>query len=285
LIEAGSRANLSPRVGISYDVHGLHAAPNHMSKIYLGHNVFGVAAVMSGIVTLAWRDLNAWQQVIPLDKVPHPQIFLYIAGAIQLLGGVAIQFPLTRRIGALSLGGIYLIFTLLSVPEIVAAPLIFNNWGGPLEQFSLVAGALVVYGAMSPNNDKSAQRLARIGYVCFAVCVVSFALEQVAYFSATVGLVPKWIPPGRVFWAIATTIAFGLAAIALFSGRFALLASRLLTIMLVGFGFLIWVPAVVSDPHKLFNWTEHNLNLAIAGAAWIVTDFLTQNRSEALPVP
>lgn len=264
---------------------GLQSTLIPTSKIYLGHKVLGVAAVVSGVITLAWRDLGAWQQVTPLGKIPHPQIFLYIAGAIQLAGGVAIQWPLTRRIGALSLASIFLIFTLLWVPQIVAAPLIFNNWGSPLEQFSVVSGALVVYGTTSPNNQRSAKRLARIGYVCFGVCVFSFAVEQVAYFSATVALVPKWIPPGRMFWAIATTIAFGLAAVAQLSGRSALLASRLLTIMLVGFGLLIWVPAIASDPHKLSNWTEHNLNLAIAGAAWIVTDFLAQNRSEVGPAP
>ena len=116
----------------------------------------------------------------------------------------------------------------------------------------------------------------------FGTCVVSFAVEQLAYLSATAKLVPKWIPPGQLFWAIATTTAFGLAAVALLSGRSARLASRLLTIMLVGFGLLVWLPIVVSDPHKLFNWTESALTLAIAGAAWIVADFLTQNRSEGL---
>ena len=266
---------------IRHDARGLALIP--MSEIYLGHKVLGVAAVLSGVITLAWRDLDAWQQVMPLGRIPHAQIFLYIAGAIQLLGGVVIQWPPTRRIGALSLGSIYLIFTLLWVPEIVAAPLIINNWGSPLEQFSVVSAALMVCGAMSSNNPRSGQRLARIGYACFGVCVISFAVEQVGYFSATVALVPKWIPPGRSFWAIATTIAFGFAAVAQLSERFALLALRLLTIMLLGFGFLIWVPAVVSDPHKLPNWTEHNLNLAIAGAAWIATDFLAQYRCEARP--
>jgi hypothetical protein len=135
-----------------------------------------------------------------------------------------------------------------------------------------------VAGATNPNNPEGASRLARIGYVFFGVCVVSFAVMQVVYLSSTVNLVPKWIPPGQLFWAIATTVAFGLAAVALLSGRSALLASRLLTIMLLGFGLLVWLPIVVSDPHKLFNWTENALNLAIAGAAWIVTDFLTRNR-------
>jgi hypothetical protein len=82
-----------------------------------------------------------------------------------------------------------------------------------------------------------------------------------------------------MFWAIFTTIALVLAAIALLSRRSALLASRLLTIMMIGFGLLVWLPVLFADPHKLFSWAGNAQNLAITGAAWIVADFLTQNRS------
>lgn len=219
---------------------------------------------------------------MPLEHVPHLQIFLYIVGAIEVLGGLVIQWPRARRLGAALLGVVYFIFTLLWVPEIVAGPRIINNWGAPFYELSLAAGAMIVYGAMSQDNQSAAQKLARIGYVIFGICVVFFVVEQIAYFSNTVSLVPKWIPPGQVFWGVVTTIAFALAAAALLSGRVARLAALLLTIMLVAFGFLIWVPAIVSDPHKLSNWTEHNQNLAIAGAAWIVADYLRRrNDAEA----
>jgi uncharacterized membrane protein YphA (DoxX/SURF4 family) len=277
-----------------------------MSRIYLGRHVYGFAAVIFGILTFVWRDLNAWRQIIPLGKVPHPEIFLYIAAAIELFGGVAIQWAPTRRIGALSLGSIYFLFALLAVPEIIARPLTYNSWGNFFEQFSLVSGALIVFasvwskacperltegkesngrlarlGETSPNNHRVAPRLARIGYVSFGVCVVSFALEQLAYLSVTARLVPKWIPPGQMFWAITTTIAFALAGIAILFGRAALLTSRLLTLMLIGFGLLVWLPIVISHSHTLFNWTESAETLAIAGVAWIVTDFLTQKASPA----
>lgn len=266
-------------------VCGLPFAPNPMSKTYLGRNVYGLAAVSFGVLTVAWRDVHAWREILPLGKVPHPEILLYLGGVIQLLGGLALQWPPTRRIGAFSLGGIYFLFALLAVPPIVAGPLTYNNWGNFFEQFSLVSGAMIVGGSTSPKNHDRPAKLARLGYLSFGVCVISFALEQLAYLSPTAALVPKWIPPGQVFWAIATTIAFGLAAIALLSGRASLLASRLLTIMLTAFGLLVWLPIVVSDPHKLFHWTESAETLAIAGVAWIVVDFLTQNRSEALPAP
>ncbi len=60
---------------------------------------------------------------------------------------------------------------------------------------------------------------------------------------------------------------------------FGSVASRLLTLMLIGFGLLVWLPAPFSDPHKLINWAGNAQNLAITGAAWIVMDFLSQSRA------
>jgi uncharacterized membrane protein YphA (DoxX/SURF4 family) len=85
-----------------------------------------------------------------------------------------------------------------------------------------------------------------------------------------------------MFWAIVTTIAFAFAAIALLSGRSALLAARSTTAMLIGFGLLVWLPAPFADPHKMINWAGNAQNLAITGAAWIVADFLSQERSTSL---
>ena len=129
-----------------------------MSRIYLGRHVYGFAAVICGILTFVWRDLNAWRQIMPLDKVTHPEILLYVAAAIELFGGVAIQWAPTRRIGAFSLGSIYFIFALLSVPHIVASPLTYDGWGSFFEQFSLVSGALIVFGAPGLNNHEGAPR-------------------------------------------------------------------------------------------------------------------------------
>ena len=63
----------------------------------------------------------------------------------------------------------------------------------------------------------------------------------------------------------------------------ALLASRLLTVMLIGFGLLVWLPAPFADPHKLINWAGNAQNLAITGAAWVVADYLRGKRSPAMP--
>jgi uncharacterized membrane protein YphA (DoxX/SURF4 family) len=246
--------------------------------------MYGAAAIVFGVITFLWHDFNTWQRIRALGNVPHREILVYVAAAIELLGGIAIQWPRTARAGAFALGAIYLMFALLWVPYIVATPQIYDPWGNFFEQFSLVSGALIVYGSIvyapvgQPNSARPASA-ARIGYVCFGVCVVSFTLEQLIYLSGTAAFVPKWVPPGQMFWAMATTVGLALAAIALLSGRSALVASRLLTAMLIGFGLLVWLPALFADPHKLFSWAGNAQNLAITGAAWIVSDFLSQYRS------
>jgi len=249
-----------------------------MTRIYLGRRVYGSAAIAFGVIALVWHDFNNWQQIRALGNVPHREILLYIVAAIELFGGVAIQWPRTARAGSLALGAIYLIFALLWVPFIAAKPLVYDGWGNFFEQFSLVSGALIVYASLSPSNSERSATTARFGYFFFGICVISFTLEQLFYLSGTASFVPKWIPPGQMFWAMTTTIALALAAIALLSGRSALLASRLLTVMLIGFGLLVWLPAPFVDPHKIVSWAGNAQNLAITGAAWIVTDYLSQKQ-------
>jgi len=249
-----------------------------MTRICLGRHVYGFAAIAFGIITLVWYDFNSWQQIRALGNVPHREILVNLAAAIEISGGLAIQWMRTARAGAFALGVLYLAFALLWVPHIMAEPRVFDRWGNFFEQFSLVAGALIVYGSLRPRESKHLTTLAGLGYIFFGICVISFTLEQLFYLSGTASFVPKWIPPGQMFWAIVTTVAFALAAIALLSGRWALLAARLLTVMLVGFGLLVWLPAPFVDAHKLINWAGNAQNLAITGAAWIVADFLDQKR-------
>src|SRR5215467_12571459 len=81
------------------------------------------------------------------------------------------------------------------------------------------------------GTHESFPKIAHLGYLFFGISVVSFTLEQLFYLSGTARFVPKWIPPGQMFWAVTTTIALTLTAIALLSGNITLLTSQLLTMM------------------------------------------------------
>jgi hypothetical protein len=238
----------------------------------LGRHVFGLAAFASGLVTLLWHDYRDWDQLRALLNATDGPVFLYAAAAAQIFGGAALQFRSTAKMGALVLGLVYLALALLFVPRIVAKPQVYDRWGNFFEQFSLVTGAALVYGRFS--RVWSPEELGRAGRALFGVCVASFTVEQAIHLDFTASLVPKWLPPDQMFWAIATTIAFALAAVALLTGLASLLAARLLTAMFVIFGLLVWVPILVKDPHTHANWSETVETFAIAGVAWILADLL-----------
>ncbi len=230
----------------------------------LGRRLFGAAALAFGVVGLVW----------------HGALALEAAAAAQIAGGVALQFARTAKAGALLLTAVYLVFAVLCVPQIVAAPRTYNTWGNFFEQFSLLTGAALVSARFASRWTPEA--VGRAGRMLIGVCAVSFALEQAVYLGATAGLVPAWVPPSQMFWAIATTVAFLLAAAALLTGRLSLLAARLLTLMLVLFGLLVWVPAIVANPHRHGDWSEGVETFAIAGAVWILADLLAERR-DAVP--
>jgi hypothetical protein len=244
----------------------------------LGRHVFGVAALGFGLITLAWHDYNF--QLLYIWNAPDGRVLVYAAAAAQIFGGAAIQFRRTAKTGAVVLGAVYLVFALLCVPRIVATPQTYDRWGNFFEQFSLVTGAAIVYARLS--SAWAPETLHRIGRILLGICTASFALEQAIYLDATATLVPKWLPPSQTFWAVTTTVAFALAAVALLTNRMALLATRLLTMMIVIFGLLVWVPLLLSDPHNHTNWGETAETFAIAGAAWILADLLGEYR---LPRP
>jgi len=229
----------------------------------LGRHVFGVASLAFGLITLVWHDYNDW----------HPPLYIvYAAAAALIFGGAAIQFHRTAKTGAAVLGAVYIVFALRCVPGIVHAPWTYINWGNFFAQFSLVTGAAIAYARLS--STWSRETLNRIGRILLGLCTISFTLEQAFYLHPTADLVPKWLPPSPTFWAAATTVLFALAAVALLTNRMALLAARLLTLMLMLFGLLVWVPLLLSDPRSHSNWSETVETFAIAGSSWILADLL-----------
>lgn len=229
-----------------------------------------------GLITLAWHNYNDWDQLRYILNAFDGPVFLYAVAAAQIVGGVAILFGRSAKTGAVVVGAVYLVFALLCVPRIVTAPQIYDRWGNFFEQFSLATGAALIYARLS--SLWALETLNRIGRISLGLCSLSFAIEQAIYLNATISLVPKWLPPSQKFWAIATTVPFVLAAVALLTNRMALLATRLLTIMLLAFGILVWIPLLVSNPRSHTNWSEAAETFAIAGSAWILADLLGQTR-------
>ena len=242
-----------------------------MKTALYGRIVFGASAVLFGVIALMWHDSDTWQTLRQIWSLPFGTIIGVCLMTAQIAGGIGMQHPRTARVASILLAVVYLLFSLACIPDIIAAPAVYAQYGSFFEQFSLLCGAIALYAATEANEARAVAfgRVARVG---LGVCAISFTLGQIFYFRLTAGLVPKWIPPNQMFWAILTTIAFALAAIAILINRQARLASALMTLMLALFGVLVWIPRLIAHPQAHLNWSEFALTFLITGAAWMVAD-------------
>ena len=87
-----------------------------------------------------------------------------------------------------------------------------------------------------------------------------------------------------MFWAYATTLGFFGAAVAILTGIMAPLASRLLIVEIVIFELLFWIPRLLARPSNHFNWGGNAITIAIAGAAWVVSDSISA-AAKPKPIP
>ncbi len=243
-----------------------------MKMASYGRIAFGAAAVLFGVIALMWHDPATWQTLRQIWRLPFGGIIGGFLMGIQIAGGIGMQYPRTARLASVLLCVVYFCFSLACIPDIIAASSLYERYGGSFfQQFSLLCGVIALYAATEANAAK-AKLFGRAARVGLGVCAISFALGQVLYFRLTADLVPKWIPPDQMFWAILTTIAFALAAVALLSNRQAQLAVRLMTLMLALFGVLVWIPRLVAHPEAHSNWSEIALTFLITGASWMVAD-------------
>jgi uncharacterized membrane protein YphA (DoxX/SURF4 family) len=232
--------------------------------------IFGLAAVALGLLGLVWGDFAAVWQPVPKD-LPGRTALAYAVAIAFLISGLAMQWRRSTGFGALALTALYTLgVILLHVPRVIANPSVFVNWSGVAEQLALVAGGLVAYAYCAQLETARAERLSLIGRLIFGVCLIVFGLAHLVYLAPTAEYVPKWLPPGQIFWAYATAAGHFAAGIAILSGILARTAAMLLTAMFVVFGILVHAPTIFIDPHTHFNWAANAINFALIGSAWVI---------------
>jgi len=249
-----------------FAAEGLPAIKSNVTALY-ARFLFGVSASLFGAVVLISHESDIWHRSLAIA---------------QIAGGVAMLLPPTVRLGPAVVGAVYAILSLASIPAIIAAPAQYVSYGNFFEQLSVVCGAMGAYAVADshPRRRRTIGWAARLG---LGLCAVSFALAQIAYLKFTAGLVPTWIPPSQMFWAIYTTIAFAFAALATLIDVYADLALKLMAVMLALFGVLVWVPHIAAHPNALANWSELAENYLIAAAAWMVADAVSSDQKELRP--
>jgi uncharacterized membrane protein YphA (DoxX/SURF4 family) len=247
-----------------------------------GVHVYGVAAIALGLIGLLWGDFASVWQPVP-QEFPFRRGLAYVAASLCLTSGIALQWRRTAKMGLPVLAFVHLFAALFWLRRVIYYPQFIGTWLGFAEQFALVIAAVVAFASLSPRSTAWDARIHHSGRVLFGLCAVVFGLAHFLSLAETIRMVPAWIPPGQRFWALATGVGHLLAGFAIVTGIEALLASRLLTAMILGFGALVWAPSLVATPTSHLVWSGNAINLAVAGAAWIIADAIANRRTRAQP--
>jgi uncharacterized membrane protein YphA (DoxX/SURF4 family) len=244
----------------------------------IGVRVYGLGAILLGLIGLAFGDFALQWQPVPEGLAAH-QALAYASAAILLLAGLALWAP---RFVALGAGVLTLVFgawvVVLHGPLVLAHPGRFLPWQGVAEIAAITCGALVAFASAAPPDPGLAGGLRVAGRVVFGVCLLIFGVSHLLYAKFTAAMVPAWIPPSQMFWTYATAAGHFAAGLALVSGVQARLAARLVTLMFAAFVVTLHAPLVAASPHSHLNWTMLAITLAMAGAAWVVSEAGTSRR-------
>lgn len=258
----------------------------------IGVWVFGASSFAAGIFDLAWREFEPAHQPIQAwgDHIPGITIMAYVAAIFLIAGGASILWHRTARFGGLVLAILYAIFSLFSLPRFVTAPhylgyhvgIYVGVLGEVCQQAAPAIGALIVYLSEAGNRTVSRRASQWLRWI-FGYCSVDFGLTHLTGVQYTAPMVPKWMPLGGNFWTVLTGIAFVLAGLAIMFGIRDALGAWMLGWMLVLFSVLVLIPLIFANPHDHVSWGANAYNLAVAGAAWIVADWLASLRRVPQP--
>jgi uncharacterized membrane protein len=244
----------------------------------VGWRAWALGIMAIGLVGLLVGDFVSGQ---PAPKwLPGRTSLAYAAAGLLLLAGAAAQW---RRATVWAVGAITAYYALIVVLLMDGRIILrhfaeFQAYNGTSEQVALTAAGVIVFASQARIDPALAQRLISWSRRAFGVAAILFGVAHFLYMNLTAPLVPAWLPPSQAFWGYATGVFHILGGLAILTGVQARLAAILLALMYAAFTPLVHLPMLLADPHNHFVWSENAVNVALAGAAWVVADSLAPPR-------
>jgi hypothetical protein len=244
---------------------------------------YGLGTALTGILNIAWGELDASHQPIKslVKNVPGQHMLAYFAGVWLIAAGFAVLWRRSARIGAAASAIIYLIFAASWLFRYYAAihalgwriDVLLGVSFGLAQQLLLVAPAAILYVSLASTDSRLQAKATIAARWMLGLPPVLFGLFHLIGIRVFASIVPHWMSFGY-FWAGLTGMAFIVAGVAICSGIKDVLAARLLAVMLLLFEFLVEVPPIFARLHNQATWGAAVYNLSAIGACWIFAEFL-----------
>jgi len=100
-----------------------------MKTALYGRIVFGASAVLFGVIALMWYDSETWQTLRQIWSLPFGTIIGGCLMIVQIAGGIGIEYPRTAHLASIAVCVIYMVFSLVCIPGIIAAPTVYVHYG------------------------------------------------------------------------------------------------------------------------------------------------------------
>jgi uncharacterized membrane protein len=227
----------------------------------------GIVALVYGDFAMVWQPVAAW--------VPGRTALAYASGVLMLLGGVGLLFRATAAWSVRLLFPYLIVWAMLKVPALFAAPRMEAVWLGFGELAVLLAGGWILFARLarlpegSPLGFLTGEKSIRIARIVFAVSLLPIGLSHIVYVKETAEFVPGWLPY-RVGWAYLTGAGQMASGLGVLFSVFPRVAAWAEAGMLSLFTLLVWAPAILAAPRTRLPWTAFFISWAIASAAWVV---------------
>lgn len=235
----------------------------------VGRLLFAIGFAGLGALAIIHADFALQWQPVP-ETVPLRTPLAYLNGIMLIACSFALLVPRFRFAGAAVLAAMLLVWVL-----VLHLPRLSGRWGdivvwlGVAEAMALFGGALLLFGAFYNGTVLMKDRIAIAGRYCVGVALPVFGLSHFAYAEFTAAMVPVWIP-AKLFWAYFTGCAHLAAGLAVLSGIWAPLATRLLALMFGSWVLILHAPRVAADPANRVEWTMLIIAIALTASACLL---------------
>lgn len=254
-----------------------------MRIVGLGHALFAIAVASLAVLKFTFHDFAAIWHSGPAES-PGQDAWQYGSALILLAASVGVCVPRTAVASVVTIGAYFVIWAVADLSPILSKPLSIGSWYGLCEVLSSVAGIWILFAALrwqSPGSKMpiAGERAVRAAQILFGLTCIYYGNSHFTYADYTAGMVPTWLPH-RMGFAYFTGASYIAAGLGLLLGILPRLAATLVAIMVSLFGLLVWLPTFFAHPKPAWatplqnEWSELEVSLLLAAAAWIVADSL-----------
>lgn len=238
-----------------------------LSLLAIGLIGLGVLGLSVGDFAMVWQPVPAW--------FPARTALAYAAGAFMLICGAGLFFRATVTWAVRIVFPYLVVWQLLKLPSLFAAPKVEGVYLGFGELAVLLAGGWTLFARLGEVRAPAwlawatGERGVRIARYYFAVWIIPIGLSHWIYTKETVELVPAWLP-FKTGWAYLTGAGQMASGLGVLFGVLPRIAAWAEAGQITLYTLLIWLPGIFATPRSRLSWTALWISWTIGAAAWVV---------------